>query len=164
MLSLKPLLPLGVFSACWAICPSGDPCPRLSSGPHGAGLGLGCWSRVEDQLKVRGCSSPVLWGPAESLCVQPFSSLAWLSPAQQSCSNNTKLLVILHRLQALLILVTLFPCPPLLGSCSARPRLTLPHLKAQLERAKTAPREGQVAGLSTFEGKSVGVFYTTLAS
>jgi hypothetical protein len=59
-------------------------------------------------------------------CVQPPFSLAW---PKQSCSNNTKLLVILHMLQALSHLGDFVLMSPLPRSCSACPRLTLPHLK-----------------------------------
>lgn len=116
-LSLTPLLPLGppvcmglrLMFAWW-----------LPAGPHGDGAGLG-WLGVTDTL----------WGLAECL------GSAWLALQhgsawpRQSCSNNAKLLVILHLLQALSHLGDFVPISPLPGSCSACPRLTLPHLKAQ---------------------------------
>lgn len=100
----------------------------------GWGWTLGHCSRIRGGPGV--ALSPCLWGPAECLgsaCLAPQHSSAW---PRQSCSNNAKLLVILHMLQALSHFGDFVPMSLLPASCSVYPRLTLPHLK------RTAPLDG----------------------
>lgn len=129
-----------LLSPCWATCPSGDTCPCLPGDCFlvytvmGWGWAFSHRSRVSGGPRV---ALDLLCGALQKACAQLFFSLAW---PKQSCSNNTKLLVILHMLQALSHLGDFVPMSPLPGSYSACPRLTLPHLKARLV---SSPWRGQ---------------------